>query len=68
MYPVGGRINVLLLYFHRLYRFIPPMISLMLIALFLFQHLGDGPIFYNTTHEQVVENCEKHWWANLLFV
>lgn len=67
MYPQGGRINVLLVYFHRYFRLIPSVLGIMLVSVFLFARLGDGPMWNTTTYE-VVANCDKYWWVNLLFV
>ena len=68
MYPREGRINVLMLYFHRFYRLVPAILALTLIALFLFIHFGGGPIFYASARTGVVEPCEKYWWSNFLFI
>ena len=57
MYPNGGRINVLMLYFHRFYRLVPAILALTLIALYLFIYFGNGPVFYATAQPNVVELC-----------
>ena len=63
---VGGK-NTFLIYFHRYYRLIFPIIFLTLLATFLTRYLGGGPIFRQTM-DTAAKPCRKYWWANFLFI
>lgn len=67
MYPRKGYVNFLLLYFHRYYRLIFPIIFLTMFGSLFFKYLGDGPI-YKRNSEAFFSNCEKYWWTNMLFI
>ena len=45
MYPKKGKINFGLLYFHRYYRLIFPIIFVTGFTMFVMTHLGDGPFY-----------------------
>ena len=67
MYPRKGKENFFLLYFHRYYRLIFPIIFITIFGMFLIPYLGDGP-YYRTGWEFMIDNCKKYWWTNLLFI
>jgi len=67
MYPRKGKDNYLLLYFHRYYRLVFPILFITFIGLFLIKYLGDGP-YYRRNWEFLVEPCKTKWWTNLLFI
>ena len=71
LYPKGGWDgckNFLLLYFHRFYRLIFPVVFVTGITVWLMKYFGNGP-FYRTEWETAfVNNCRKYWWTNFLFI
>jgi hypothetical protein len=66
-YKTKGRINWLLVYFHRYYRLVFPVLFVMLFAMFVFRYIADGPI-YRPSMESVLYQCNTYWWSNLLFI
>ena len=70
LYSKGGWLgfkNTFLIYFHRYYRLIFPIIFVTLIFTFLSRYMLDGPI-YKQTIDGAGENCKRYWWTNLLFI
>ena len=70
LYSKGGWVgpkNTLLIYFHRYYRLIFPIIFVTIIALFLLRYMGSGPIFKQSM-VFLEEPCRRNWWPNLLFI
>lgn len=45
MYPKKGKISVPLLYFHRYYRLIFPIVFCTLIMMYIMKYAGDGPVY-----------------------
>ena len=45
MYPKKGKISLPLLYFHRYYRLIFPIVFCTLLMMYFMKYLGDGPIY-----------------------
>jgi peptidoglycan/LPS O-acetylase OafA/YrhL len=66
-YKKKGKINWLLVYFHRYYRLVFPVAFVMFFAMYVFPYLADGP-FYRTGTDQLFNNCKTWWWSNLLFI
>ena len=67
MYPKKGVTNFFLVYFHRYYRLIFPLLFMQGFAVWLIRYLGDGPI-YRQTWDASLKPCNKYWWSNLLFI
>lgn len=69
-YGWNGFTNFGLLYFHRYYRLIFPMIFCTLIALYVMQYVGDGPLYglVMNSEQSFRKQCERYWWTNLLFI
>ncbi|CAL1546946.1 unnamed protein product [Lymnaea stagnalis] len=63
----GWKINWPLFYFHRFWRLTPPYMLTLLLVLGFMQYLGSGALWSNLEPADK-ENCEKYWWANLLYV
>lgn len=61
---VGG---FLVVYFHRIFRLLPPILLLTCIFLIFYKELGDGPI-WGTTAQTSIDLCVDQWWYNALFV
>jgi len=66
-YPKGGKINWLLVYFHRYYRLIFPVLFIMFFAMYVFPFMGSGPAF-RSEMGSLFDNCNSYWWSNLLFI
>lgn len=64
MYPKGGCVNFPLVYFHRWFRLFTPALFCILMCVFLFKYLGDGPM-YNRSWDM---GCSKTWWSSLIFI
>ena len=56
-----------LIYFHRFYRLVPPIVFLTLINQFILYYLGGGPL-WPANMRGATENCKKYWWTNFLFI
>lgn len=67
MYAKKGSENYLLLYFHRYYRLIFPLLFVMGFCTSLIKYFGDGPVYYQTW-DMLNEPCKKYWWSNILFI
>ena len=68
MYPKKGSTNFFLVYFHRYYRLIFPLMFVQGVAVCLAKYLGDGPIYKQTWEALIDVPCKKYWWSNLLFI
>jgi len=67
MYPKNGKANWLLIYFHRYYRLIFPVVFVTGVATFLVQYLGNGP-YYKNGFNLFTSKCSTYWWTNFLFI
>lgn len=67
MYPRQGKTNFFMIYFHRYYRLIFPVLFVEGFAIYLFKHLGDGP-YYPQVAGGLADICDKYWWSNFLFI
>lgn len=67
MYPKKGKTNFGLVYFHRYYRLIFPLIFITGMSMYIFPIMGDGP-FYRSNWTLLTKNCQKWWWTNILFI
>jgi len=67
MYPKNGKANWFLIYFHRYYRLIFPVVFVTGVAVFLAQYLGNGP-YYKNGWGIFTEQCGTYWWTNFLFI
>ena len=65
--PRGGRVNFLILYFHRFLRLILPVIAITMFTATLLRFLGDGPLWPQWI-APLIKTCESSWWSNLLFI
>ena len=65
LYPKRGVDNYPMIYFHRWFRLAIPAGYTMLLCMYIFKYLGDGPkyqLYWN------MGNCSKTWWSSLLFI
>ena len=70
LYPKGGWVgpkNTFLIFFHRYYRLIFPIIFITIVYTFLVRYLGSGPLFRQTM-DASTKTCHDYWWTNLLFI
>ncbi|GFS20727.1 nose resistant to fluoxetine protein 6-like [Elysia marginata] len=63
----GWRLDWGVFYFHRLWRLTPPYMMTLVIILGIKQYCGEGPL-WSPVQPHDKHNCEKHWWANLLYI
>ncbi|XP_017001505.2 nose resistant to fluoxetine protein 6 [Drosophila takahashii] len=61
-----GRLNIPMMYLHRLIRILPILAMAILVYTQLTGVLGDGPLFKGGYNGK--ESCEKSWYMTLLFV
>ncbi|XP_017061001.2 LOW QUALITY PROTEIN: nose resistant to fluoxetine protein 6 [Drosophila ficusphila] len=61
-----GRLNVPLMYLHRLVRLTPVLFLAILIFMTIFKRLDSGPLWNQFTGS--TELCKDSWWATLLYV
>lgn len=67
MYPKKGSTNFILIYFHRYYRLLFPVLFVEGVTVCIMPYLGDGP-FYRQTIQTMSTNCKTYWWTNFLFI
>mmetsp|Transcript_9091 Transcript_9091/g.8677 ORF Transcript_9091/g.8677 Transcript_9091/m.8677 type:complete len:382 (+) Transcript_9091:397-1542(+) len=70
MYPKRGMIgivNTLLIYFHRYYRLIFPMVYIQFFTMYVVRYIGSGPM-YRTTWDWMNKSCFANPWSNFLFI
>ena len=68
MYPKKGATNFFLVYFHRYYRLIFPLMFVEGLAVCIFRYFGDGPFYQNSWESMFNKNWDKYWWSNFLFI
>ncbi|XP_068672762.1 nose resistant to fluoxetine protein 6-like isoform X1 [Montipora foliosa] len=61
----NGKIQTFQFYFHRFYRLTPAYMFVLLFYSKLLGFLSEGPIWFKY---QKNEECDKHWWTNLLYI
>ena len=59
-------LTVPLMYLHRYIRLTPLYAVVILVTSSLFVHLGSGPFWHGVA--KFSDNCQKNWWANLLYI
>lgn len=62
-----GKINVPLLYFHRVLRLTPLLAAMILFSLTVLRFLINGPL-YTGMIKLLTEKCETNWLLTLLYV
>ncbi|XP_077861750.1 nose resistant to fluoxetine protein 6-like [Saccoglossus kowalevskii] len=62
----NGRVNWLKYYFHRVWRFWPAYIVILLQYMFLLPYMCGGPMQYIA--KDYAEPCYSYWWTNVLFI
>lgn len=67
LYLRKGRINVLMLYFHRYIRLTPLLSVSILFSISLLKFFGNGPLWPSTLDGQS-QICERKWWTTLLYI
>jgi len=70
MYPKKGMIgivNTFLIYFHRYYRLIFPMIYIQLFTMFVMRYFGNGPM-YRQSWDFLTKSCFANPWQNFVFI
>jgi hypothetical protein len=66
-YARKGNINWVLVYFHRYYRLIFPIVFITFFAMYGYSFFADGPL-YRDVANIMIDPCEKYWWTNFLFI
>lgn len=61
----NGKINIPLMYFHRVLRLTPALAATTLFYATLLRYTGSGPIWSVMAFGY---ECDKTWWATLLYV
>jgi peptidoglycan/LPS O-acetylase OafA/YrhL len=67
MYPKKGWVNFGLIYFHRYFRLIFPIVFVTGFSMFLIKYLGTGP-YYVRNWDVLNRTWETYWWNNFLFI
>ena len=60
-----GKFTFTSFYLHRLLRLSPAYYLVIVLYFKLLPHIGSGPFWL---FKDDVNNCEKHWWANILYI
>ena len=61
-----GKVNWLLLYFHRFWRILPIYMFTLFLIWSYQRYIGDGPLFWNIDTGN--DDCKDYWWTNMLFL
>ena len=61
------RINFLLIYFHRIYRLLPPMMLFIVFYMTFYKYIGNGPVWAPLANDNV-DGCIRDWWAHAIFL
>lgn len=64
----AGFYKTFLIYFHRYYRLIFPLVFVTLFTMYIMRYIGDGPMNRNLWDGLTMKNCNKYWWTNFLFI
>ncbi|CAG9831214.1 unnamed protein product [Diabrotica balteata] len=56
-----------LLYLHRYIRITAPVLMLYLVAVYLFKHMGNGPLWQPGCQTEI-NNCKTYWWSYFLYI
>ena len=60
-------VGFLVVYFHRIFRLLPPIVLMTCVFIAFYRYLGDGPIWLGIS-EGSIQNCKDQWWYNFLFI
>lgn len=66
VHKVKGRLNIPIIYLHRLIRVIPLILACALFQLSIFKFLGDGPL-WRFAIKKSIENCETNFLSSISF-
>ncbi|XP_067045054.1 nose resistant to fluoxetine protein 6-like [Acropora muricata] len=61
----NGKLPIFQFYFHRFYRLTPTYMFVLLFYAKLLGFFSEGPLWFKY---QTNEECDKHWWTNLLYI
>ncbi|KAK2569476.1 Nose resistant to fluoxetine protein 6 [Acropora cervicornis] len=61
----NGKLPIFQFYFHRIYRLTPTYMFVLLFYAKLLGFFSEGPLWFKY---QTNEECDKHWWTNLLYI
>ena len=67
MYIDIESVSISWLYFRKVYKIFALIPFIMGITIGIFPYLGDGP-FYRNSWGPFIDNFNKYWWTNLLFI
>ncbi|XP_072168240.1 nose resistant to fluoxetine protein 6-like [Diadema setosum] len=61
-----GKINWIRFYLHRHFRLTPALAMLILIWMFIFPEMNQGPVWYRTEIRRDI--CRYYWWTDILYI
>lgn len=61
------KFNIPLFYFYRYLRMTPAYAMAVLFNSSLLIYMASGPL-WDTNVKPIMENCQSHWWANLIYI
>ncbi|XP_071489887.1 nose resistant to fluoxetine protein 6-like [Diadema antillarum] len=61
-----GKMDWIWFYLHRHFRLTPALAMLMLIWMFIFPEMNQGPFWYRT--EENIDSCRRYWWTDILYI
>ena len=59
--------NIAIVYFHKVYRMIPPMVMFIIFYMTFFKYIGDGPVWAPLANDYV-DGWKRDWWTHFLFL
>ncbi|XP_071507526.1 O-acyltransferase like protein-like [Diadema antillarum] len=62
----NGKVGWGMFYLHRYLRLTPALAMLILVWMFIFPELNQGPVWYRT--ETKFDICRYYWWSDLLYI
>lgn len=68
LYPTNGKTKYGLIYFHRVYRILPPIMFVTGFYLWVFRYMGDGPTWNEYVKDKIYDECSQWWWTTWLFI
>ena len=68
LYPTNGKTKFGLIYFHRVYRILPPIMFTTGFYMWIFRYMGDGPTWNEYVKDKIEEECNAWWWTTWLFI
>ena len=61
------KINFIMIYFHRIYRLLPPMLLFIVFYITFYKYIGNGPVWAPLANDSV-DGWIRDWWTHAIFL